>query len=63
MCSIPVLTLLDFSEELTIETDASEDGTGGALQERGKPISYMSKALTGRNLFLSVYEKEIWLLS
>ncbi|KAL2248535.1 UNVERIFIED_CONTAM: Transposon Ty3-G Gag-Pol polyprotein [Sesamum indicum] len=47
MVSAPVLAMPDFSQPFIVETDA-----------RGRPISYLSKALAPKNLGLSTYEKE-----
>lgn len=55
----PVLSLSDFSQKFTIECDASGLGIGAVLMQGGKPIAYMSKALKGRTLHLSTYEKEL----
>ncbi|KAK4382273.1 Retrovirus-related Pol polyprotein from transposon [Sesamum angolense] len=59
VCNVPVLALLDFSKEFIIDTDASGERISAVLQQQGRPITYISKALTGKNLSLSVYEKEM----
>lgn len=33
-------------EELTLQSDANETGLGAALRQQGKPITYVSRALT-----------------
>ena len=53
----PVLALHDFSEAFTIEADASDQGVGAVLIQAKKPIAFMSKALSDRNLSLSIYDK------
>ncbi|GMJ08032.1 hypothetical protein HRI_004472400 [Hibiscus trionum] len=55
----PVLTLPDFSEEFSVETDASEKGVGAVLVQKGKPLAFFSRGLGVRHQGLSVYEKEM----
>lgn len=55
----PVLALPDFSQEFFIESDASGNGLGAILLQKGRPIAYFSKALGERNLAKSAYEKEL----
>lgn len=59
MSTTPVLTLPDFAKPFVIETDACEVGMGAVLMQDKRPIAYFSKALSGRNLNLSTYEKEL----
>nr|XP_027096148.1 uncharacterized protein LOC113716047 [Coffea arabica] len=59
MVTAPVLKLLDFSKPFIIETDASGGGLGVVLMQEGHPIAFLSKALSPRNLGLSVSEKEL----
>lgn len=58
MATTPVLRLLDFGETFVIETDASDNGVGAVLSQRGHPIAYYSKALGNKNSKLSTYENE-----
>lgn len=59
MTTKPLLALPNFEAEFVVETDACEEGVGVILMQQGKPIAYMSKALSGKNKSLSIYEKEM----
>jgi len=54
----PVLRLPDFNQPFVIECDASGSGLGAVLMQTRQPIAFLSKALKGRALLLSTYEKE-----
>ena len=60
MTSAPVLSLPDFSQDFTIETDASGNGIGAVLMQQGHPITFISKALSAKHQALSVYDKEMF---
>jgi len=51
-----VLVLPNFSQHFFIESDALEDGMSAILMQR--LISYFNKGLKGKELTLSIYEKE-----
>jgi hypothetical protein len=46
MCSVPVLSLPDFSQPFEIEVDACDKGVGAVLQQKEHPIAFFSKALS-----------------
>ncbi|KAL0313077.1 UNVERIFIED_CONTAM: Retrovirus-related Pol polyprotein from transposon.6 [Sesamum radiatum] len=58
MTQAPVLALPDFNKTFVVETDACDKGVGAVLMQDHQPIAFLSKALSPRNLGLSVYEKE-----
>ncbi|KAL0289729.1 UNVERIFIED_CONTAM: hypothetical protein Sangu_2605000 [Sesamum angustifolium] len=58
MTTAPVLAMPDFSQPFVVETNACGKGIGAILMQGGKPIPYLSKAPTTKNLGLSTYEKE-----
>ena len=59
MVQPPVLALPNFDKPFFIECDASGKRMGVVLMQQGKPITFHSQALKGRNLGLSTYEREL----
>ncbi|KAL4273089.1 hypothetical protein GQ457_13G021400 [Hibiscus cannabinus] len=57
--SAPVLALPDYTQTFVVETDASDQGVGAVLVQKGRPIAFFSKGLGMRYMGLSVYEKEM----
>lgn len=58
MTTTPVLALPNFNEVFTVETDACEGGLGAVLMQKGQPIAFLSKALSEKHRYLSIYGKE-----
>ena len=48
LTNAPVLAILDFAETFVVETDASDKGIGAVLQQKGRPIAFLSKPLGPR---------------
>ena len=58
-CTTHVLDILDFSNPLTIESDACNNGLGVVLLQDEHPLAFTTKSLSGNNLGASTYEKEM----
>ena len=54
----PILSYYDVNKYVTIQCDASNYGTGGALLQEGKPIAFTSRTLTSTEQNYAVIEKE-----
>jgi hypothetical protein len=54
----PVLSLPNFSEPFTLETNACATGLGAILMQQGRPLAFYSKSLGPKTSALSIYEKE-----
>lgn len=54
-----VSKLPDFSAKFNIECDAFDVGLGANLIQGGEQLAFFSKALNGRALLLSTYEKKL----
>jgi hypothetical protein len=58
MSTPPVLSLPNFLEPFTLETDACATGLGVVLMQQGRPLAFFSKSLGPKTRALSIYEKE-----
>ena len=43
---VPVLAFFDPQKEVTVRCDALQSGLGAVLMQEGKPVHYISRALT-----------------
>ena len=59
MTQAPVLSLPNFSKQFVVETNASGKGLGAVLMQEGQPLAFYNKAILGRSLARSTYEKEL----
>jgi hypothetical protein len=62
MTQAPVLALPNFSQPFTIECNASGLEIGTVLMRDKRPIAYLSKAIKGKAVHMSTYEKELFAL-
>ena len=63
LSTAPVLSLPDFQEPFTVETDASGNGMGAILSQRGHPIAYFSKPFPKKLLRASTYVRELFAIT
>jgi hypothetical protein len=52
------LLYLTLTHQFTLESDACDTRIGAVLMQQGKPVAYLSKALSKQHQQLSIYEKE-----
>jgi hypothetical protein len=59
MCKSHVFTTPDFTKTFIVECDASINGIGVVLMQEGRPLSFESRPLKGKDLHKPIYEKEM----
>lgn len=59
LCQAPILALPLFDKPFVVETDACGQGISAVLMQEGHQLSYISRHLKGKQLHLSIYEKEL----
>lgn len=60
LSSTPILALLNFTQEFQLETDASVQGIGAVLAQKGHPMAYYSRKLSNRMQGASTYYGQIF---
>ena len=55
----PLLKYYNTEDELTIQSDASEEGHGAAVLQKGQPVAFASRALTDTESRYAQIEKEL----
>ena len=58
LTNAPCLKYFDVTQEVTLETDASDYGLGAVITQEGKPVAYASRRLTETERRYSQLEKE-----
>lgn len=59
ICQTPVLVLPVFDKTFIVEVDASDNGIGAVLMQKGHPLSYINRQLKSKQLHLSIYMNEL----
>lgn len=55
----PTLKFFDPSEQIVVQSDASKDGLGACLLQKGRPVAFVSRSLTAAEKRYSMVEKEL----
>ena len=55
----PVLAYFDADKDIVLQTDASKNGMGATLLQKGRPIAYASKSLNDSQRAYAQIEKEL----
>ena len=56
---VPVLAFFDPEKEVTVQCDASQSGLGAVLMQEGKPVHYISRAMTSAEKNYAQVGKEL----
>jgi hypothetical protein len=59
MCKAHVLATPDFTKTFIVECDALKNDIGGVLMQEGRPLTFESQTLKGKDLNKPIYEKEM----
>jgi hypothetical protein len=59
MCITQVLATPSFTKTFIVEYDSLEHGIGIVLMQEGRPLSFESSQLKGKNLLKPIYKKEM----
>jgi hypothetical protein len=59
ICTILVLSLLDFSQGIVLECDASREGIGAVLMQNKYPITFERRKMRDPKRLYSIYDKEM----
>lgn len=55
----PCTSPTDFKQPFIIETDAFYNDIGAVLMPKRRPLAFLSKSISSRELEMSIYEKEL----
>jgi hypothetical protein len=59
MCKAPILTTQYFKKTFIVECDASRNGIVVVLIQEGRPLTFESRPLKGKELHKPIYKKEM----
>ena len=59
MCKDPALTSPNFTKTFVVECDSSGNGIGLIIMQEGRPVSFESQPIKGKDLHNPICEKEM----